>query len=131
MERVTVGMVGLGLVGSCFYSLMKHNGDHFADKMGTSVEIIKVAEIDTARAKKQVPKDVLVDDYRRIIEDDEIQVVIELVGGTGVAYDIIRSAIERGKHVITANKALLALRGAELFALAREKQVELKFEAAV
>jgi homoserine dehydrogenase len=131
MERVTVGLVGLGIVGSGFYALMKQNGDHFAKKMGTSVEIVKVAEIDTARAKKQVPKDVLVNDFRRVIEDDEIQVVIELVGGTGVAYDIIRSSIERGKHVITANKALLALRGAELFALAQEKEVELKFEAAV
>jgi homoserine dehydrogenase len=131
MERVRVGLVGLGTVGSGFYELMHRNGKHFASKMGTSVEIARVAEIDTAKAEKLVPGELLVKDYRRIVEDDDIRVLIELVGGTGVAYDIIRSAIEAGKHVITANKALLALRGAELFTLARQRQVELKFEAAV
>ncbi|UCF96018.1 MAG: homoserine dehydrogenase [Spirochaetaceae bacterium] len=131
MERVEVGLVGLGTVGSGFFELMSQNGNHFASKMGSSVEIVRVAEIDTVRAQKIVPKELLVDDYRRVIEDDEIRVVVEMVGGTTVAYDIIRAAIEAGKHVITANKALLALKGAELFALARNKQVELKFEAAV
>jgi homoserine dehydrogenase len=95
------------------------------------VEIARVAEIDSAAAREVVPGELLVSDYRRVIEEEEIRVVVELVGGTTVAYDIIRSAIEAGKHVITANKALLALRGAELFTLARQKGVELKFEAAV
>lgn len=131
MERVRVGLVGLGTVGGGFYELMSRNAGHFENKMGTSVEIARVAEIDTAKASRSVPRKILAEDYRRIVEDPEIQVVIELVGGTDTAYDIIRSAIEAGKHVITANKALLALRGAELFALARRKQVELKFEAAV
>ena len=131
MERIKVGLVGLGTVGRGFYELMDRNGDHFAGKMGTSVEISRIAEIDTAAARKIVPAELLVNDYRRISEDRDIQVVIELVGGTTVAYEIIRSAIEAGKHVITANKALLALRGAELFALAETKQVYLKFEAAV
>jgi homoserine dehydrogenase len=131
MERVNVGLVGLGTVGGGFYELMSRNGDHFTSKMGTSVRIAKVAEIDTSRAGTVVPAELLVADYRRIVEEQDIQVVIELVGGTTVAYDIIRSAIEAGKHVITANKALLALRGAELFELARAREVELKFEAAV
>jgi homoserine dehydrogenase len=131
MERVKIGLVGLGTVGRGFYELMSRNGDRFASKTGASVEIAKIAEIDTAAAQEIVPGEQLVKDYRHIIEDREIQVVIELVGGTGVAYEIIRSAIEAGKHVITANKALLALRGAELFALAQAKQVYLKFEAAV
>jgi homoserine dehydrogenase len=131
MERVNVGLVGLGTVGSGFYELMSRNGEHFASRMGTSVRIARVAEVDTSRAEQMVPAELLVTDYRRIVEDEGIQVVIELVGGTTVAYDIIRSAIEAGKHVITANKALLALRGAELFGLARAREVELKFEAAV
>jgi homoserine dehydrogenase len=131
MERVKIGLVGLGTVGRGFYELMSRNGNHFASKMGTSVEITRIAEIDTVAAREVVPRELLVEDYRRIVEDEEIQIVIELVGGTTVAYEIIRSAIEAGKHVITANKALLALRGAELFALAQSKQVELKFEAAV
>ena len=131
MERIKAGLVGLGTVGRGFYELITRNGEQFALKTGTSVEISRIAEIETAAARKIVPGELLVDDYHRIVEDREIQVVIELVGGTGVAYDIIRSAIEAGKHVITANKALLALRGAELFALAEAKQVFLKFEAAV
>ena len=131
MERVKIGLVGLGTVGRGFYELMSRNGSHFASKMGTSVEIARVAEIDTAAAQELVPRELLVDDYRRIVEEQDIKVVIELVGGTEVAYEIIRSAIEAGKHVITANKALLALRGAELFTLAQAKQVYLKFEAAV
>ena len=131
MERIKVGLVGLGTVGRGFYELMDRNGDHFASKMGTFAEISRIAEVDTAAAQKIVPGELLVSDYRRLIEDREIQIVIELVGGTEVAYEIIRSAIEAGKHVITANKALLALRGAELFALAEAKQVYLKFEAAV
>ena len=131
MERVKIGLVGLGTVGRGFYELMSRNGNHFASRMGTSVEISRIAEIDTAAAEQLVPGELLVKDYRRIIDEEEIQVVIELVGGTEVAYEIIRSAIEAGKHVITANKALLALRGAELFTLARRKQVYLKFEAAV
>jgi homoserine dehydrogenase len=131
MERIKIGLVGLGTVGRGFYELMSRNGGHFASKMGTSVEISRIAEIDTAAAAKIVPKELLVKDYRRVVEDPETRVVIELVGGTEVAYDIIRSAIEAGKHVITANKALLALRGAELFDLAQAKQVYLKFEAAV
>ena len=131
MERVKIGLVGLGTVGRGFYELMHRNGDHFASKIGASVEIARIAEIDTVAAKQLVPGELLVTDYQRIIEDPEIQVVVELVGGTGVAYEIIRCAIEAGKHVITANKALLALRGAELFTLAQAKQVYLKFEAAV
>ena len=131
MERIKIGLVGLGTVGRGFFELMSRNGGHFASKMGTQVEISRIAEVDTAAARKVVPAELLVDDYRRLIEDGEIQIVIELVGGTEVAYEIIRSAIEAGKHVITANKALLALRGAELFALAQSKQVYLKFEAAV
>ena len=131
MERVTVGLIGLGTVGSGFYELMSRNAGVFADKLGAGAEIGKIAEVDTERARRIVPERLLVNDYRRIVEDDAIQVVIELVGGTTVAHDIIRSAIEAGKHVITANKALLALHGAELFTLARQRRVELKFEAAV
>jgi homoserine dehydrogenase len=130
MERVKIGLIGLGTVGRGFYELMSSNGDHFATKMGTSVEIARIAEIDPAAAQGIAPE-LLVKDYRRVVEDEEIRIVIELVGGTTVAYEIIRSAIEAGKHVITANKALLALRGAELFTLARDRGVELKFEAAV
>jgi homoserine dehydrogenase len=131
MERIKIGLVGLGTVGRGFYELMDRNGGHFASKMGTAVQISRVAEVDTVAAGKIVPGELLVKDYREVVADREIQVLIELVGGTDVAYEIIRSAIEAGKHVITANKALLALRGAELFALAKAKQVYLKFEAAV
>ncbi len=131
MARVNVGLVGFGTVGKGFYDLMRENAEHFCGKTGSVVEIVRVAETDPAKARAEIPASSLVDDYRSIIEDEQIQIVVELVGGTGVAYDIIHEALMRGKHVITANKALLALRGSELFSLARKKQVELKFEAAV
>jgi homoserine dehydrogenase len=131
MERMKVGLIGFGTVGASFFRLMTGNGRLLADKLGAAVELTAIAEKDTAKVRDPAAKKLLVSDYRRIIADPEISVVVELVGGTGVANEIISTALEAGKHVISANKALLALRGDELFALARRKSVELKFEGAV
>jgi homoserine dehydrogenase len=131
MERVKVGLVGFGTVGASFYRLMTANGELLQDRLGAAVELKVIAEKDTAKVGDSAARKLLVSDYRKIIADPQVSVVVELVGGTGVAHEIIRAALEAGKHVISANKALLALRGDELFALARHKSVELKFEAAV
>ena len=131
MERVSAGLVGFGTVGSSFYRLMQANGKRLSDKIGVEVRIGAVADIDTEKVARAAPGQPVVKDYRALVEDPEISVIVELVGGTGVAYQIIASALERGKHVITANKALLALKGQELFELARARKVELRFEAAV
>jgi len=131
MERIKAGLVGFGTVGESFYRLMMANGRMLSDKTGIDVGIKAVADIDVDKVRRQAPGQIVESDYRRLVEDPEIAVVVELVGGTGVAYEIIASALRRGKHVITANKALLALRGQELFELARAGRVGLKFEAAV
>jgi homoserine dehydrogenase len=131
MDRVKIGLIGFGTVGSAFYRLMEDNGALLAAKTGCAAEIALVAEKDAAKARGAATADRLVTDWRRVVEDPQLPIVVELVGGTGVAHDILASALAGGKHVITANKALLALRGRELFSLARQKGVELRFEAAV
>ena len=131
MERVNVGLVGFGTVGGAFYKLMQDNGELFERKLGVVARIAAVAEKDPGKVLAAFPGQRVVADYRELCADPSIAVVVELVGGTGVAYEIIRGALEAGKHVITANKALLALRGDELFDLARRRGLELRFEAAV
>ena len=90
-----------------------------------------VAVRDPSRPRGVGPGTRVVGGPREVLDDPSLPVVVELVGGTGVAYEVVRGALERGKHVITANKALLAAHGEELFALARAKGVELLFEASV
>jgi homoserine dehydrogenase len=131
MERVNVGLVGFGTVGSAFFRLMRSNGELFARKFGVQARINAVAEKHKDKVTGSFPDVRVTGDYRELVADPEMPVLVELVGGTGVAREIIRSALEAGKHVITANKALLAERGHELFELAKRKGVELRFEAAV
>jgi homoserine dehydrogenase len=131
MERVNVGLVGFGTVGSAFFRLMRSNGELFARKFGVEARISAVAEKHKDKVTGSFPDVRVTGDYRELVADPEMPVLVELVGGTGVAREIIRSALEAGKHVITANKALLAERGHELFELAKRKGVELRFEAAV
>jgi homoserine dehydrogenase len=131
MERIKVGLIGCGTVGSSFYRLMTENGEELARKLGVSIVIEKIVVKDLNKVREGVPRDKFSNRYHEIIEDPEIPIVVELVGGVDVAYDIIRLALNAGKHVITANKALLALRGEELFRLARVRGVKLMFEASV
>ncbi len=131
MERVKIGLIGFGTVGSGFYSLMEKNGIRFKEKLGVNIELAKIAEIEPDKVLSAFPNQKVVQNFKEIIEDPDIPIVIELVGGIDTAYEIIKSALLKGKHVITANKALLALHGDELFRLAREKRVKLKFEASV
>jgi homoserine dehydrogenase len=131
MERVNVGLVGFGTVGSAFYRLMQSNGGLFESKFGVAAGIAAVAEKDSGKVRAAFPGARVVEDYRALTGDPAVDVIVELVGGTGVAHEVIRGALEAGKHVISANKALLALRGDELFALARQRGRELRFEGAV
>ncbi len=131
MERVNVGLVGFGTVGGAFYRLMQANGSLFENKFGVPAVVAAVAEKDPQKVRAAFPDAKVVDDFRSLLGDPSIQVIVELVGGTGVAHEVIHGALEAGKHVISANKALLALRGDELFALARRRGRELRFEGAV
>jgi len=131
MERVNVGLVGFGTVGGAFYRLMRANGGLFEHKFGAAAGVSAVAEKEPGKVTAAFPDARVVADWRELAADPAIDVIVELVGGTGAAYDVIRGALEAGKHVITANKALLALRGDELFDLARRRGLELRFEGAV
>ena len=130
--KVNVGLVGFGVIGSGVVSLLQQYSALVKQRSGVQIELQRVVDVDIDR-----PRDVLVErkllltDYRNVVNDPHVNIVIELVGGTGVAFDIVSQALSAGKHVVTANKALLCARGPELFALATAKQRELRFEASV
>lgn len=131
METVKIALVGLGTVGASFFDLLSRNADSLARRIGARIEVAYVGVRDSSKKRTVGAGPRLVEGYREILDDPSVQIVVELVGGIDVPLTLIREALSRGKHVITANKALLALHGAELFNLAREKGVELKFEASV
>jgi len=131
METVRIALVGLGTVGASVFTLLSRNADALARRIGARIEVAYVGVRDPSKKRAVGPAAHLVAGYREILDDPGVQIVVEMVGGIDVPLALIREALSRGKHVITANKALLALHGAELFNLAREKGVELKFEASV
>jgi len=131
METVRIALVGLGTVGASFHALLTRNADELARRIGARVEVAYVGVRDTSRKRSIGASTRLVAGSREILDDPSVQIVIEMVGGIDAPLQLIREALSRGKHVITANKALLAQHGAELFNLARQMGVELKFEASV
>ncbi len=132
MERVKIGIVGYGTVGEAFYRLLGANVRELERRMGACVDVPYVAVRDVSRPRPGIRKGTkVIKGYKEILEAPDIPIVVELAGGSENPLPLVREALTRGKHVITANKALLAAHGMELFNLAREKGVELKFEAAV
>jgi homoserine dehydrogenase len=132
MEQVNIGMIGGGTVGSGVFHALQQNADLIAARIGLRLSIVKVAvkAFDEPRPYPIEPS-VLTLNWREVVEDPAIQVVIELVGGTGIAKTMILAALQRGKPVVTANKALLSAHGPELFAAAREFKTNLYYEASV
>ena len=132
MKPIQVGLLGIGTVGSGTFNVLKRNQAEIERRSGRSIVITMVADLDTARAKTLVDDSVaVVSDARAVIANPAIDVVIELIGGYGIAKQLVLEAIAAGKHVVTANKALLALHGTEIFAAAQAKGVMVMFEAAV
>jgi homoserine dehydrogenase len=131
MERIKIGLVGFGTVGQSFYNLLTSNASEFAQRLGVVVEVPYVGVRDASRPRAIGPGTRLVAGWQEIISDPALPIVVELVGGIDGSLVLVREALSRGKHVITANKALLSAYGQELFALASANGVELKFEAAV
>ena len=131
MERVRIGLVGFGTVGESFYTLLVRNADELARKIGAAIEVPYVGVRDVKKKRAIGSDTTLVSGYQKILEDPTIPIIVELAGGIEAPLALIREALARGKHVITANKALLALHGKELFETAAAKGVELKFEASV
>ena len=124
--------MGIGTVGSGVFNVLQRNQSEIVRRAGRGIEIAMVADLDTARAQAAVGPDVkVVSDARAVIANPDIDVVIELIGGYGIAKQLMLEAIEAGKHVVTANKALLAVHGTEIFAAASRKGVMVMFEAAV
>ncbi len=124
--------MGLGTVGSGVFEVLQRNQEEITRRAGRGIRLTMVSRRDVAKAKALVGDHAaVVADAREIIANPSIDIVIELIGGTGIARELVLEAIKAGKHVVTANKALLAVHGTEIFAAARERGVMVAFEAAV
>jgi homoserine dehydrogenase len=131
MDRVRIGLVGFGTVGESFYNLLTRNAGEFKRRLGVTVEVPWVSVRDASRPRRVAEGTRVVAGWREILDDPSLPIVVELAGGAEEPLPLVREALSRKKHVITANKAMLSRHGQELFALASSKGVELKFEAAV
>src|SRR5512145_1613113 len=132
MKPIQVGLLGIGTVGGGTFEVLRRNQEEIRRRAGRGIEITMVADLDVARARAIVGPGVeVVGDARQVIANPQIDIVIELIGGYGIAKALVLEAIAAGKHVVTANKALLAVHGNEIFAAARERGVMIAFEAAV
>jgi homoserine dehydrogenase len=132
MPPVNVGIIGCGTVGTGVVRLLLERAAMFSRRLGTPLILRRVAEVDPARARAAgAGPDLFTSRDLDILDDPAIDIVVELIGGLDTARDLVLTAIERGKHVVTANKALLAHHGNDIFAAAAEKGVEVAFEASV
>ena len=132
MKPIQVGLLGMGTVGSGTFNVLKRNQEEIKRRAGRGIEITMVADLDVAKAQSLCGDQVkVVNDARQIIANPDIDIVVELIGGYGIAKALVLETIAAGKHVVTANKALLAVHGTEIFAAAHAKGVMVAFEAAV
>ncbi len=132
MKPLQVGLLGIGTVGSGTWNVLSRNQEEITRRAGRGIEIAVVADKDEARARQVVGDKARISaDAFAVVRDPSIDIVVELIGGYTVAKDLVLAAIESGKHVVTANKALLATHGTEIFAAAQRKGVMVGFEAAV
>jgi homoserine dehydrogenase len=132
IPRIGVGVVGFGTVGSGVVKILMDNAGLIRRRVGVPIELIRVADLDVTRDRGiSLPPGVLVNDAKQVLSDPDVHIVVELVGGYEFAKRLILDAIAAGKNVVTANKALLALHGEEIFAAASRKGVDIGFEASV
>jgi homoserine dehydrogenase len=132
MKPIQVGLLGMGTVGSGTFNVLLRNQEEIKRRAGRSIQITMVADLDVAKAQALAGPNVkVVSDARQIIANPEIDIVVELIGGYGIAKAMVLEAIAAGKHVVTANKALLAVHGTEIFEAANARGVMVAFEAAV
>ena len=132
VRAVGIGLVGFGTIGTGVVKVLRRNADVIAQRLGFPLRLVRIADLDTTRDRGVDLAGIRFDaDAEGLIRDPEVEIVIELIGGTGAARRITLAAIEQGKHVVTANKALLALHGKEIFAAAAARAVDVAFEASV
>ena len=132
MEPVKVGLLGLGTVGGGTFNVLRRNADEISRRAGRAIRVVRAAARDYDPAGLEGIDSVPVtDDAFEVVNDPQVDIVVELIGGYSPARELVLQALENGKHVVTANKALIALHGNEIFAKAREKGLTVAFEAAV
>jgi homoserine dehydrogenase len=135
MESIKIGLLGFGTVGKGTYDVLKRNQEEIKRRAGRGIEVTRIAVRDVAKARDglgeagaSIPVDT---DSAALVDDPAVDIVVETIGGTGIARELVLRAIRNGKHVVTANKALLAVHGSEIFEAASERGVMVAFEAAV
>lgn len=132
MDKIKIGLIGFGTVGTGVVRVLRENASIIRDKLGCEVELKKIADKDIERKREvDVSRDILTTDAADVINDPEISIVVELIGGIDAAKDIILKSLEKGKHVVTANKALLSTHGREIFGAAGKLGLNIGFEASV
>lgn len=130
MKKIRLGLLGFGTVGQGVLSLLAKNQAEWKSKTGSDVVVTSIAKRDWQGIER--PKNVdCITDSAAIVSRDDVDVVLELIGGTDIAFDLVMQALDNGKHVVTANKALIAAKGAEIFQKAAEKGLQVAFEASV
>ena len=131
-EAVKIGLIGSGTIGSGVLDLFRNNVERISEKIGVTLVLEKVADRDLSKLRAlQLPEELITTSAEDILQEPEIDIVIELIGGIEPARSFITSALEHGKYVVTANKDLMATHGDELLALAREKDLNIFYEASV
>ena len=132
MKQINIGLLGCGTVGTGVAKLLFENKELLCARVGVDLHLKWVADIDIETHRGiEFPDGVLTTDAQKVIDDPEVDMIIEMIGGEGIAKDLMLKAIANGKHIVTANKALLAAHGNELFAAAAARGVDLAFEASV
>ena len=132
MKQIGVGILGFGTVGAGVADGLLRNRETFAKRLGVDVVLKRIADLDIVRDRGvAVPQEVLTTDAMEVINDPEVQIIVELIGGTGIAKQLILSAIAAGKNVVTANQKLLSESGREIFEAAAQAGVDIYFGAAV
>ncbi|KAG0187317.1 hypothetical protein DFQ28_006531 [Apophysomyces sp. BC1034] len=135
MEPIKVGLLGFGTVGSGTFNVLRRNQEEISRRAGRGIEITRIAVRDPAKARQALGDAAgavaLTSDFDALVDDPSLAIVAEMIGGTGRARELVLRAIRNGKHVVTANKALLAVHGTEIFEAARANGVMVAFEAAV
>ena len=132
MKQINIGLLGCGTVGTGVAKILIENKDLIASRVGASLSLKYVADIDIKRDRKiKFDEGVLVTDARKVVDDPQIDIIVEMIGGVEIAKELILRAIDNGKQIVTANKALLAAQGNILFKAAYAKGIDLAFEASV
>ncbi|MBK1792474.1 homoserine dehydrogenase [Persicirhabdus sediminis] len=130
-KALGIGLAGFGTVGSGVWETLEKNSELIQARTGVQVSINRIAVRDLTKAREGAAAELFTTDWQEVVNDDSVQMVVELIGGTTTAFDIVSSALKLGKPVVTGNKALLAERGAELFELSRQHNAPILFEAAI